>query len=378
MIFTDKIELIAILFITVLIINCKDKYIPQINSINQSYLVVDGNLNPSDTTFIRLSRTVPIDTTIKLNPEQGATVTIEGKDSTIYPLSENVNGTYILPTPGLIIGKDYRLRVVTSTGKQYLSDFITIKDTPPIDSITWARNNLGVSINMNAHDDQNKSIYYRWEYDETYEIHSFYNSMFKYENGSVIRRSPADYVRICYKSFSTSNIILSSTAKLQSDIISQVPIIFIPDNSERLSVRYSVLVRQYVLSKQAYDYLQILKKNTESIGDIFGIMPAEVHGNIHSVSNPDEEVIGFLTGSPIQKKRLFISNDELPGWFFKQGCSEVWVVNNPDSVKLFIQSGYLIVDDKPNPEGRLGYNLSDQLCVDCRTRGGSLRKPDFW
>jgi hypothetical protein len=373
-----RVATIFILLFLLQLSNCKEKYNPEVKSINQSYLVVDGNLNPTDTTFIRLSKTIPVDTTIKLNPEQGASVTVEGKDNSIYPLSELISGTYILPVSGLSIGKDYRLHIITSTGKQYVSDFITIKDTPPIDSITWARNNFGVTINMNAHDDQNKSIYYRWEYEETYEIHSFYNSQFKYENGFISRRTPDEYIRICYKSFSTSNIVLSSTAKLQSDIISQVPIIFIPDNSERLSVRYSVLVRQYVVSKQAYDYLQILKKNTESIGDIFGVLPTEEHGNIHCVSNPGEEVIGFLTGSPVQKKRLFISNDELPGWFFRQGCSEVWVVDNFDSLKIFLESGYLIVDDQPNPQGHKGYNLSDAICVDCRTRGGILTKPSFW
>src|SRR5437763_15402462 len=98
-----RIAIILILFLC-LFTNCKEKYNPEIKSINQSYLVVEGNLNPSDTTFIHLSRTVPVDTSIRLNPENGASVTIEGLDNIIYPLSENVNGTYILPSPGLTIG----------------------------------------------------------------------------------------------------------------------------------------------------------------------------------------------------------------------------------------------------------------------------------
>ena len=372
----NKIAVIFLLFIC-LLTNCKEKYDPSIKSTNQSSLVVDGNLNPTDTTFIRLSKTVSVDTFNYLNPEIGAIVTIEGKDNTTYPLSEQANGTYILPVSGLSIGKDYRLRVMTSAGKQYLSDFITIKDNPPIDSISWTRDNLGVSINMNTHDPQNKSIYYRWEYDETYEIHSFYVAQWKYENGFFSQRSNSDKVYICYKSFSSTDIVLGSTAKLQSDIISQVPIIIIPDGSEKLAVRYSVFVKQYVLSKQAYDYLQILKKNTESIGNIFGVLPAEVTGNIHCLSNPNEQVIGFLTGSPVQKKRIFIDINEVPGWFYKQGCSSIYVVNNPDSLKTFVNN-YMVYDADVRGFTVLGYYFSDPLCVDCRTRGGSLTKPSFW
>ena len=372
----NRIVAIVLLF-SCLLTRCKEKYDPTIKSTSQSSLVIDGNLNPTDTTFIRLSKTISIDTSIRLNPENGAIVTIEGKDNTTYPLSEQGNGTYILPVSGLGIGKDYRLRVTTSGGKQYLSDYITIKDTPLIDSITWTRNNLGVNINMNTHDPQNKSIYYRWEYDETFEIHSFYVAQWKYENGFFSQRLPDDKVYVCYKSSSSTDIVLGSSAKLQSDIISQVPIIFIPDNSEKLNIRYSVLVKQYVLSKQAYDYLQILKKNTESIGNIFGVLPAEVTGNIHCLSNPNEQVIGFLTGSPVQKKRIFIDVKDLPGWSYKQGCGSIYVVNNPDSLKPFLQS-YMVYDANVAGIVILGYYFSDPICVDCRTRGGSLTKPSFW
>src|SRR6476620_305642 len=111
----NKIAGIFLLFLF-LLTNCKEKYYPSIKSTNQSSLVVDGNLNPTDTTFICLSKTVSVDTINYLNPEYGAIVTIEGKDNTTYPLSEQSNGTYILPVAGLSIGKDYRLRVMTSGG----------------------------------------------------------------------------------------------------------------------------------------------------------------------------------------------------------------------------------------------------------------------
>src|SRR5438445_11496482 len=108
-----RIATIIILFLSLQLTNCKEKYNPEIKTIHQSYLVVEGNLNPTDTTIIHLSRTISVDTSLQLNPEQGATVTVEGKDNSIYPLSELANGTYILPVSGLSIGNDYRLRITT-------------------------------------------------------------------------------------------------------------------------------------------------------------------------------------------------------------------------------------------------------------------------
>ena len=359
---------------------CKEHYDIKVNAVNQSVLVIDGNLNSNGgITQIHISRTVPIQDTIKLKAEQAAIVNVEGKDNSISSLVETSAGTYS-GTLNLAIGNQYRLRVKTKDGKTYLSDYVAAKDNPDIDSISWQRSKDGVTIYANTHDPQNNTRYYRWEYEETYEFHSRYGSNWKYVQATneVVYRLPSEKVYICWRTNLSNDILLGSSAKLNSDVISEQPLIFIPNNSEKLSVRYSILVKQYSLSKEAFDYLEIMKKNTESIGSIFGVLPAEIAGNIHCITNPQEQVIGFLTISPEHEKRIFIDNNELPGWAFSMPCFEQTIPNIPDSIKLAFPALVpidAIYASGPNP---VAFTASEPDCVDCTHRGGTTIKPSFW
>ena len=47
-------------------------------------------------------------------------------------------------------------------------------------------------------------------------------------------------------------------------------------------------MKQRTQSKAEYDYLTLLKKNTEDIGSIFGPLPVQLTGNVHASGNADE------------------------------------------------------------------------------------------
>jgi hypothetical protein len=69
---------------------------------------------------------------------------------------------------------------------------------------------------------------------------------------------------------------------------------------------YTINVTQYALTKEAYEYWDNLKKNTEKIGSIFDPQPFADFGNIHCISDPDEPVIGFISACSTSQKRLYI------------------------------------------------------------------------
>ncbi len=103
----------------------------------------------------------------------------------------------------------------------------------------------------------------------------------------------------------------------------------IPSADEKLSVLYFIKVRQYSISEEAYSYLQKLKKNTEEIGSIFAAQPSQLTGNIHCTTNPSETAIGFVEVSQEKQESIFISNKEVPGWNYDDGCAEYLFQNNP-------------------------------------------------
>ena len=110
--------------------------------------------------------------------EHNAEVNIEGENHETFPLYENGNGVYVSSAAlNLNSNEKYRLQIKTRDGKEYVSDFATVKNTPAIDSISWQRENGGLKIYVNTHDPQNNTKYYQWKYEETWEIHSAYLSV---------------------------------------------------------------------------------------------------------------------------------------------------------------------------------------------------------
>ena len=170
-----SILLIALIFG----VGCKEKYLPKEVTTNYSYLVVDGFLNASnDTTTINLARTKTLEDKNSFYPEQNALVSVE-EDGTgnIFNLDEIGNGTYRAAALPINTQRKYRLNIRTSNGGVYQSDFVQVKITPPIDSVSWDQNDEGLTLYSNTHDAQDSSRYYRYEYTETWEHHSEYEAM---------------------------------------------------------------------------------------------------------------------------------------------------------------------------------------------------------
>ena len=375
---------ISMLFFT----HCKQEYDPHIEAKTTGLLVVEGFINSGQgPTTIRLSRSSDLeDTTLK--PEDGAQLNVEGDDGSNFLLFNNGNGEYQVSQLTLYNGVKYRLYIKTSDGKEYVSDYTPVKYTPPIDSITWQWENDGLRLYVNAHDPQSDTKYYQWKFEETWEIHSTYYNELVYiidpvssAPTAVTYKYPDQHtdtsIYKCWNTLASSSIVLGSTEKLTSNVV-YLPVQYIEPHSEKLSVLYSINLRQYSISKDEYLFLQKMKKNTEQLGTIFDPQPSEISGNIHCVSDPGETVIGYVEISQEQVKRLFISNNEVPGWNFDPGCVFIEIDNKPDSIRKYgVDLMPTLVSKKDIIRGIVSFYASFPRCVDCTLRGVH-QKPDFW
>ncbi len=378
-----SVAVVAIIFASA----CREPFDPGIRPGQTNYLVVEGFINAQGSTNIALSRTAQIKDSAAVKTEQGATITIMGEDNTTIPFLEYAAGHYQSDSLSLNKNQKYRLLIQTAEGKVYLSDYVLVKQTPLIDSVSWQDQNDGVHIYVNSHDAQNNSLYYKWDYAETWEIDSHYEAALKYYPGDAADGSQGfvagrdedeiEKMKYCWQNITSTNIHIGSTVPLSGDIISLEPVVFIPRGSEKLSVRYSIILKQYALDKQAYDFYQLMKKNTESIGSIFDAQPSDITGNIHCTSNPNEKVIGYITVSTEQRKRIFITNEQVMGaqWRYDPQCEERYVENKKDElVTYFRGNSYIPYSEKGLAEG---YYSVNENCADCRTRGTN-DKPVFW
>jgi hypothetical protein len=398
---------ICLLILVIIFAGCKKPYNPPAISAPASYLVVEGVIIPApDTTIIKLSRTVNLSNKSILSPVLHGVLDIESDQNQVYPLTEATKGNYILTGLNLNNSAKYRLRIKTADNKEYVSDFVAVLNSPPIDSVSYDTKGTvtspGLNIYINTHDPVNKVHYFRWDYEETWIFHSNFASYFKSNGDTVLGRDLVnDNITYCWQSDTSSTIVLGSSAKLSQDVIVNQPITSIASTSEKVGDEYSILVRQYALTADAYNFYVNLKKNTEQLGSIFDAQPSQLNANIHSVTNPSEPVIGYISVGSITNQRIFITNKQLPKWVttpFYTNCQIAFGPNSPccfyvyppgpqNQVNAYINynkggytSPFLIpIDAITIHPGQppIGYTASERECVDCTLRG-SNKKPGFW
>ena len=358
-------------------LGCKKPYAPPASSAPGSYLVVEGIINSgNDSTIISINKTVKLTDKATSNPVLGATVTVEGEQGGIYHLNDYANnGRYASAgSLNLSTSQRYRLRINNGTS-QYLSDFVAVKATPPIDSVGYNIQNDNVNIYVNAHDATNNTRYYRWDYDETWQFHSKFQSSLLADtlHDIIVARTAETQIYNCFGNDHSSHIVVNSTAALAKDVVYQNSIVLIPLSSEKVETRYSILLRQYALTQEAFQFYQLLQKNTEDIGSIFDAQPSQVTGNIHCVSNPAELVLGYITACNVQSKRIFISQTDLPyvPTIYPYDC-EIDIALDPEDT--FLRPP---IEDIPIGPASLGITYSSIQCVDCTIRG-TTKAPAWW
>lgn len=362
---------------------CVEPYEADIPLREVKILVIDGYINagPGKSSF-RISKATPVNQMPVFSYESGALVSIETNTNESFLLTENGNGIYTSGELGLSVEGTYRLHVKLKNGNEYRSGFLPVKITPVIDSISWEWLPDNLYLFVNSHDLARQTRYYQWEYQEDWQIQSPELSLLKYENDTIVSRptEEIDAMFNCWGTAKSKGLIFGSTEALTIDAI-KFPILKIPHGAERTSVRYSILVRQHTIGQDEFEYMQLLEKNSTQVGSFFDPMPAQLYGNITSVNNPGELVIGFVGAYTTETKRIYINNQDLPPVPVEISCANdvVDFVFNPDSLQQHFGSGqYTPTAIYVDPFTRtLRVSGMSSYCFDCRLRGSST-KPAFW
>jgi Domain of unknown function (DUF4249) len=386
----QKYRLLSSAVLLLLLAGCVERYdIKSFTSDNR--LVINGYLSNN----LKQHR-VSISRTAKLNerefiPEANAQVSISDGNGTVFPLTELSPGNYETSVLAGVISDDYFLSVTTQDGNKYVSDRVKLKDTPDIKNIyaTYSKNfNIGdgpggFRIFLDTEDISNQTRYYRWEYEETYQIKMPFPSSYIWLGGSdvIFRDLPID---ICWPTRKSSNIFLKSTFGLSQDKVNGHLLREISGGSELMRIKYSLLVRQFSLSKEAYTYWNGLKILNESQGSLFDRQPGNIRGNIKSVST-NEEVLGYFDAGVVKEKRVFF----LPTDFYDAGyirppyltgCEKA----EPVEVLLSTVGDYLtnhsrdsLLISEVQGMGDVTIFLRRKYCLDCTNQGPNI-KPSFW
>lgn len=368
---------------------CVEEYNPVLEYNADNVLVVDSYLNASEKSvhvFLSYAFDTSVDTIS--HAETGATVRLETENGGEVVLSETEPGKYFANNLNIDMSAKYRIHFATSTDTEYASDFVPITQAPVLDSVTWAYHapiagQHGINIMVNSSGVTDDGLYFFWDFDETWEYTASFLSEYDYINRVPVFRPFDKRIYVCYRTDPSSKILISSTKALSRDVITNHPIMWIPGESERLAKKYSILVRQRLVTREGYEFWSRLKRTTEDLGGLFDPPLTQVTGNIKNLSDGKATVVGFFGGGEVSSKRIFITFGELPEDLLKishgppcERSETMYNVAVPEIGKL--NEDQIIVGANYVGGRLIGYFVSSKRCTDCRVYGGVLTPPPFW
>jgi hypothetical protein len=358
----------------IVINGCTKQFVPK-TSENEDLLVVEGLITdqPGQDT-IKLSTSLPLGVISSAKPLSGCNVTISDDIGNIYSSKEIAAGTYIINSPFRgVIGRLYTLHINTNESHHNLSyeSFpVLMKPVPPIDSIYYEKVVLsqssdgyplieGCQIYLNTHDPESRCRFFRWEFVETWEFKLPYFVTNK----------------VCWITKNSDKINIKNTSSISEDRIERLPLNFISNATDRLNLKYSILVNQYSLNEDEYYYWEKLNTQVENGGSLYDLIPASTLSNVRCIEKPSENVLGYFSVSAVRSKRIFIE-DYFPGMpDLYTDCEDARAGLNDSIPFLNTKVWVIIVITYPPP----GYKVLTYFegCADCSIRGSTI-KPDFW
>ncbi|WP_222984302.1 DUF4249 domain-containing protein [Flagellimonas meishanensis] len=392
-----KFVIVGQCFILLLVTSCIEPFNATFEDF-ESALVIEATItNETKQQEIFLTRSYEFDDEGP-TPEVNANVSINDSEGNTYVFEDQGNGLYLsTETFAAESGQDYQLSVTTRDGRSYRSDQVQLKTGTGIDQITAERitdddGQDGMAILVDSFDPSGTSKNYRYEYEETYRVIAPTWWPIKLvpeaEFGcNMILVANNDLARVCYPTNRSNQIILTSTEDLAEDRVDNFMVRFISSENYIISHRYSILVRQYVQSDEAFNFYSTLLEFSSSESLFSQTQPGFLQGNVFSNDNSEERVLGFFEVSTVSEQRIFFNYDdfypgeELPPYVDPCGTSAPVIANMGGCVlRPLIESGAGVYagDSGAQPSDNQGpYLVTRRVCGDCSVLGPP-EIPEFW
>jgi hypothetical protein len=379
--------LIMIILIGYITVSCIERYYLTEQSDLSSRIVVEALITDQDTIQkVILSRTSSPDHP-KITPLTGCRVSVADINDNEYILNEQSEepGVYegAVHESSLYTGNKFRLNFITPSGDEYLSEYEELLPCPPVDSLYYEVQSIpttdpavtvdGVQFNL---DFKAPEDYYRIQVDETWEYHSTW-PITMYWAGKLYYNLLDFSLYTCYKTIPVDDIFVLSTTGFNENSYKKYRLHFVDDHTQRLLYKYSLLVKQYSLSEEAFYYWEELDRNSQESGGLLDRQPALVKSNVTNTRNPDEIVLGYFGVSSVRTRRFVFS--DFKGLTFSdliycqaRKLEERLSEYGPEEWPI-----YLVYFQDPVTEARV-LGIANPDCFDCTLRGGTTEKPSYW
>lgn len=341
-----------------------------------------------------------------------AQVWVEDTNQINYSFSETESGKYISDEKFKVIPNvEYKLFITTEKGRKYESRGEYLTPTAPINKIYGNLETIdgkqGIQVYIDSNEDTGLAKFFRYEYVETFKITAAYslekemflediiNTQYQLSYNINIVSIP-DTNPVCYPSASQERIIQTSVVGSSENNIKKFPLRFLANDDFRIKEKYSIQVKQYTQTYDSYNFY----KTISELGNVQSLLeqtqPGFVMGNVSSLSDVNEKVVGFFEVASVSSKRLFFYykdfNFDIPESPYS--TCELHFLDYNDNLD-FVQDGDINEREKifnivVNNDPAWVYLQTDIMtgihlfvtpwCSDCTTFSDTSTnlKPEFW
>ncbi|MCB7480431.1 DUF4249 domain-containing protein [Christiangramia sediminis] len=361
----------------------------------EKLLVVEATITDEvKTQEIYLSNVYRIDNDTII-PESNARILVVDDNQNEYEFRETQPGKYTsINEFNISSGKKYHLEILTSNGRNYISEEETLPENNAVMEDLYAERTTndegidGIAIySSSANPGQDGVSYYKYSYNETYKIVSPYTQsrdlILNQSNFlEIVPKTKEE--EICYNTRRSKEILLADTGALSENEISDYLVKFYEFDDFPIQNRYSILVSQVSISQKAYDYYETLKELSGSESVFSQNQPGFINGNISSVEDSNEKVVGNFNLGKVSSKRIFFNYTDFFSLNEKPDPLRFCEITRPEYRVLieFIRNNQVKFYDEtygapPDEEGEGPYRVVPTFCMDCTVLGTNV-KPNFW
>lgn len=364
--------------------SCVEPFEPELEE-SQEVLVISGMISDSPG---RHTVTVSLSSPYRFPVFQGldhCVVNVTNQDGNMIHYSYEGKGIYSvdLPDSFLEVGDAASLYVLTPNRGEYRSSYDTILPCPEIDKLYWEFQYLetpdpekslpGIQFYLDMSGSPSDSRNMIWRVNETWE---YWASLFGNKIILDLHHTEDFWSSVifkCWKSFPLDQIYTGTTRNLSSNELLRVPLNFVSNETDRLSVTYSLHIQQQSLSQEAYEYWQRMNDQAAGSGGLYEKQPASVAGNMYSVDQAEGVVLGYFYASQVREQRIFVHNNNFFDFYIPhidceyQPRSTLW---GHGAIKYPV---YIYDPGPPHPS-----LWGPQECFDCRLQGGDTIRPEIW
>lgn len=375
-----------VIFIAVaLLIGCIEKFNPGLEDYDE-LLVIEGSVIKEDSLQkVKITRSSPVSDP-EYHPIAGCQVSVEDNSGNVFVFEDKQDGSYEthIPEQYLNYNAQFKLKVITPDNNNYESEYEPILESSPVDSIFYEEepyqssseifaNGLRFYANLKAPEGNTRN--YRWTLKETWEYRAPYIPEAEYlkDSDTIINLPFSDSLTYCWVTSPVKGLYSSSTQNLVVNEKKKIPLNYVGETSPKIHTRYSLLVKQYALSENAYAYWNRNKVASSESGGLYQTQPSQSISNIININNPDEIVLGYFWASSYTEKRIFYDGPFPRSQEYYKYCD----IDTFPSDKYEHAAVVKLFDIDPDPIDTV-WVAANPLCFDCTLGLGTNKKPDFW